>query len=90
VERFKSRAMKFVPLFASIALLGPSALPAAAGSPTWANAVARSYCHYRSLGASPSAAMKQARRDKDHWDDEIREAGSLAKPAINAAIRSRC
>ena len=42
------------------------------------------------MGASHSQALTQARREADHWEDEIRQAGSLAKPSINRAIDKRC
>ena len=88
-----SRDMKYFSkllLVASTILIGASHAPSAEALPAWAESVSRHYCEFKSMGASHSQALTQARREADHWDDEIRQAGSLSKPSINRAIEKRC
>ena len=77
-------------LVGSAVLIGASHAPSAEALPVWAETVSRYYCEFREMGASRSQAMTQARREADNWNDEIRQAGSLAKPSIDRAIENRC
>ena len=77
-------------LIASTLFISYGFTPRAEALPSWANSVSRYYCEFRAMGASHSVAMTQARRESDHWDDEIRQAGGLAGPSIKAAINKRC